>query len=474
MELKPASYTWTVPELPEDTLIVFVSDSHIGGDPGCDGFESPAELEALFEELAALECPVELILAGDFFDFLQIGEVPEGTNRASVTMSRPEYADLFASLKDFRSREGKRVVYLPGNHDAEMWWNPEIQETLKAAGLVDEFAYSYLATIETGGERRIVYCEHGNQLDPVNVVEDYSDSLDTPLGHHVVMDFTRRVAPFGEVSPGLDLSEIKMVYPLVAIPAWVAGRYFYDFVGKVVAYLLLPLLFAYALYRTAAYLMSLSQGGGIGSPGTSGELPRIHELFLDLGVFGLVILLVFAVFFVVIRHVVRRTLKAVSPGRTTRGAEPRYSPAEASRRKVEEIVKGKARPPMSASLDPTTVDVFVSGHTHLPSLYEVEREDGRRCALVNSGCWLRQLQPVSPHLKGPPVFVSKFVLTHVRVRAEKGVLRAELWEKPKPAGQSLTRLERLISLGRRPPQPGPDTTARLIASSELPAWRSTH
>jgi hypothetical protein len=58
-----------VPELTEDTLIVFVSDSHIGGDPGCDGFESPAELEALFEELAALERPVELVLAGDFSTF---------------------------------------------------------------------------------------------------------------------------------------------------------------------------------------------------------------------------------------------------------------------------------------------------------------------------------------------------------------------------------------------------------------------
>ena len=55
-----------VPELPGNALIVFVSDSHIGGDPGCDGFESPAELGALFGELAALDRPVELVLAGDF------------------------------------------------------------------------------------------------------------------------------------------------------------------------------------------------------------------------------------------------------------------------------------------------------------------------------------------------------------------------------------------------------------------------
>jgi UDP-2,3-diacylglucosamine pyrophosphatase LpxH len=89
-------------ELRSDTLVVFVSDSHIGGDPGCDGFESPKELKALFDELASHDGPVELILAGDFFDFLQIGKVPEGMDRASLTIERPEYKDLFAALGRFR------------------------------------------------------------------------------------------------------------------------------------------------------------------------------------------------------------------------------------------------------------------------------------------------------------------------------------------------------------------------------------
>ncbi len=447
-------------ELPQNTLVVFVSDSHIGGDPGCDGFESPAELKALFEELAAHDGPVELILAGDFFDFLQIGSVPEGEDRASLTISRPEYESMFAALRSFRELEGKRVIYLPGNHDAESWWNPRIQETLRTLGLVDDFAYYYLAGIEAGDRRRVIYCEHGNQLDPANTVEDYHDRLDTPLGHHVVMDFTRRVAPYGEISPGLDLAEIKMVYPLVAIPRWIASRYFYDFVGKVAAYLLLPLLVAYVLYRLAAYFLARSQGSRSGLFGGYRELPRIHELFVDIGIVSLLILLIFAVFIVVIRYAVRRTMNAMSPGE-----RPHYSPAEASENKVRDILKGGQRSPMNPSLDPTTVDVFISGHTHLPSLSDLERDDGRRCALVNSGCWLRQLQPVSPHLKGPPVFVSRFVLTHVRVFVDEGALRVELWEQPKPAHQSLTRIERLLSSGRRPPQPAPDAKPSVLAST---------
>src|SRR5215211_3928864 len=398
-------------ELSGDTLVVFVSDSHIGGDPGCDGFESPEELETLFVELAGREGPVELILAGDFFDFLQIGEVPDGENRASLTIGRTEYRDLFAALKSFREAAGKRIIYLPGNHDAESFWNAEIQETLRERGLVDEFAYYYLASVETDGGRRVIYCEHGNQFDPENSVGDYHDPLDTPLGHHVVMDGTRRIAPYGEISPGMDLSEIKMVYPLVAIPAWIASRYFYNWAGKVATYLLLPLLVAYAIYKVVAYAIARATGGDASLLfGSYHELPQIHQVFLDTLLFLLVTLGIFGIFFLVARHTVRKTLRAVSPGGT-----PHYSPAEASQRRIKAVLAGEARPPMDPAFDPTTADVFVSGHTDLPSLAETERLDSNKAVLVNSGCFLRQLQPIAPRLKGPPIFVSKYVLTHVRV-----------------------------------------------------------
>jgi UDP-2,3-diacylglucosamine pyrophosphatase LpxH len=449
-------------ELRSDTLVVFVSDSHIGGDPGCDGFESPKELKALFDELAGHDGPVELILAGDFFDFLQIGKVPEGMDRASLTIERPEYKDLFAALGRFRVVEEKRVIYLPGNHDAESFWNPGVQETLKERGLVDEFAYYYLASMQVGTERRLIYCEHGNQLDPANIVEDYHDRLDTPLGHHVVMDFTRRVAPLGIISGGLDLSEIKMVYPLVAIPHWIASRYFYDFAGKVITYLLLPLLVTYVLYRIATYFLALSHGDPSSLLGNPWELPQIHTLFINIVVFGIVILLIFAIFFLVIRRAVHRTLKTVSPG-----GRPHYSPAEASQKEIRAILGGETQPPMDPSIDPTTIDVFISGHTHLPSLVEAERPNGRHSVMVNSGCFLRQLQPVTPHLKGPPVFLSKFVLTHVQVYAQAEQLCVELWNQPKPAKQSLTRIERLLSRGRQPTQPSPNAKPRVMASATV-------
>ena len=65
----------------------------------------PAEFEALFDELRGHEGPVELILGGDFFDFLQISTVHGARGhgpRASLTMSRPEYRGLLAALRRFR------------------------------------------------------------------------------------------------------------------------------------------------------------------------------------------------------------------------------------------------------------------------------------------------------------------------------------------------------------------------------------
>lgn len=246
--------------LPDDALIVFVSDTHIGGDPGQDYFESPEDLAALLRELAARDGPVELVLAGDFFDFLKITDVPAGENRASATVSRPEYRELFSALRDLACGEGRRVVYLPGNHDAEVWWNSEIQRTLREEGLVDEFAFSYAARFESA-PGRLVYCEHGNQFDPANTITDYGDPLDTPFGDHIVTDVVRRVAPAGRIGRDLDLQDIGMVYPLVSIPEWVAGRVYYDLLGRVATYLLLPLFATYTLYRIFAYVIAISPAG---------------------------------------------------------------------------------------------------------------------------------------------------------------------------------------------------------------------
>ena len=94
-----------------------------------------------------------------------------------------------------------------------------------------------------------------------------------------------------------------MVYPLVAIPTWIASRYFYDFVGKATKFLLIPLLVAYALYRLAVYFISVRRGDGYGLIRSYQELPQVHIIFVDMSFYSLVILILFAIFFVIVRPV---------------------------------------------------------------------------------------------------------------------------------------------------------------------------
>ncbi len=450
--------------LRSDALVVFLSDSHIGGDPGRDIFESPEELTSLLEELAAHDGPVELVLAGDFFDFLQVGEVPPGENRASVTISRPEYRDLFSALRLFANGDERRVVYLPGNHDAEVWWNGEIRNTLREEGLVDEFAFSYAARFESA-PGRLVYCEHGNQFDPANTITDYDDPLDTPLGDHVVTDVVRRVVTGGRVTKSFDLRDVNKVFPLATIPEWIAGRVFYDLLGRVVTRLLLPLLAGYAAYRIFAYLLAVANEGSLSFWDSYRTLPGVQVLFGEIAWDALLLVTVFVLFFFAIRRTAARlgsSFTSPPPGEAPDPARPGGSPDQ-----IRSVLVSGDHPPMSRAVRGREIAVFVSGHTHAPSLSRLPRDAGDTAVVINSGCWLRQLQPVPARFGGPPVFVPRFVQTHARVYLDGSGLHAELWEHPRPARYHLRPTERLAILGRLPSQPAVDTKHRISERERL-------
>jgi hypothetical protein len=189
-------------QLPDDTLLVFLSDTHIGGAAGSDIFESAAELTLLVEDLNRHDGPVELVVAGDFLDLLGM----EGGDGVAATITRPEYQGLFGALRAFAGSQGRRVVYVVGNHDAEVWWNPRVQRSLRVAGLVDVFGLSYSASFASQPEQ-VVYCEHGNQLDPANAIADYANPLDTPVGAHVVTEMIRPLGSGAAASRGFDLRQ---------------------------------------------------------------------------------------------------------------------------------------------------------------------------------------------------------------------------------------------------------------------------
>jgi hypothetical protein len=107
------------------------------------------------------------VLAGDFLDLLRIGDPGRGEDPAAATIARPEYRELFAALRAFAAAPGRRVVYMVGNHDAEVWLSSRVQRSLIQAGLVSVFALSYSASFQSLPDE-LIYCEHRNQFDPSN------------------------------------------------------------------------------------------------------------------------------------------------------------------------------------------------------------------------------------------------------------------------------------------------------------------
>ena len=66
-----------------------------------------------------------------------MGEPGRAEDLVAATIARPEYQTLSAALRAFAGGPGRRVVYLVGNHDTEVWWNPEVRRALTAlAGVV--------------------------------------------------------------------------------------------------------------------------------------------------------------------------------------------------------------------------------------------------------------------------------------------------------------------------------------------------
>jgi UDP-2,3-diacylglucosamine pyrophosphatase LpxH len=444
-------------DLTDDTLVVFVSDTHMGGDPGADLFEAHDELSILFVDLGRHDGPVELVLAGDIFDLLRVGEVATGTNRVAVILADPRYADLIAAWRTFAATDGHRVTYLAGNHDVEMWWNPGVRESLQREGLVHEFALSYGARYRSM-PGHLIYCEHGNQLDLSNARADYGDPRESPLGDHVVADLMRPIAPRARTTRGIPLGDLPNVYPLTQIPEWLAGRLFYDLLRRAVTLVMLPLLAAFGLAYVLVYVVAAVRG-------ETADASAVQGLFTAIGLAAAVLLVAFVLLFAVVRRALHRSIAFIAPNLAGIDEEA------ASLARVELLKDRADAVPNRADIAFRDIDVFVWGHSHAPSLTAFHDGSGVPVRVAaNSGCWLRQLRPVPAHLGAPPVFVSQFVLTHVRVTRARDGLRAELWEHVRRVTQPLPWIERLAIAGRSDPDPvspGPRlVTAATIAPKD--------
>ena len=204
---------------------IAVSDLHVGAGRVVDGnvLEDftvdetfSAFLQELVEESQSGHVEMELIIAGDGFEYLQVPHVGEfdpsreypadsyrsssASDSAQKTRHMVEGHPLFfQALRAFMSPADPRrwVTIVKGNHDVNLHWRSAqrvLQEAVDATGPRGEC----LAFEERRVRRERIWVEHGNQqADVVNRFDDFEEPHDPervgqlamPVGSRFVMGF---------------------------------------------------------------------------------------------------------------------------------------------------------------------------------------------------------------------------------------------------------------------------------------------
>jgi UDP-2,3-diacylglucosamine pyrophosphatase LpxH len=165
-----------------EPIRIVISDLHIGQNDDFDIFASPDKprlFDAFLDRVAGSEAPVELVINGDFVDFLQL--------RPWNDLSRPTAVEkigkivggsghVFAALSRFLRDERHSAKVLLGNHDVELAY-PEVWDKVRRAILAEapeaDGRLVFFNTRTTYNPRVngvTVHIEHGNVGDRWNEI----------------------------------------------------------------------------------------------------------------------------------------------------------------------------------------------------------------------------------------------------------------------------------------------------------------
>ncbi len=102
-----------------------LSDLHLGPGGPLTTFHEDARLAALLEHWRDREGAMELVLAGDIFDFLQVPgydgfSAKTAAARFETIAKNPGTARVLEALKALAGRAGIEITVLAGNHDPEL------------------------------------------------------------------------------------------------------------------------------------------------------------------------------------------------------------------------------------------------------------------------------------------------------------------------------------------------------------------
>jgi UDP-2,3-diacylglucosamine pyrophosphatase LpxH len=236
---------------------IIISDCHLSGGRIFEGALNPHEDFHFDEEMCAFfrhfstgqygegadgPVQVELFINGDYIDFLNVpyqGEFEDAiTEDMSVYKAQAiikGHPTVMAALRDFAGKPGKKITYMIGNHDADLFF-PKVRETIIRAWDPEGKFPSDKVTIIADRDRikwGSVEVHHGNQFEAVHVLnfekpwlESYNEKpvLNIPWGSFYVLKIVNRLKFEREYLDKVRPVRALMLLGLITDP-WFTIRY---------------------------------------------------------------------------------------------------------------------------------------------------------------------------------------------------------------------------------------------------------
>ncbi|MGH2718578.1 MAG: metallophosphoesterase, partial [Actinomycetota bacterium] len=213
--------------VPAGGRVLVASDLHLGG----HGSRKP--LEELSGAIERATGHGLLILNGDILELA-------ATASPDLRTILDQEGRFIAAVKGFAAGEGRRVVYVLGNHDSRLAWDNAGAAAVSEAFCCD-LALALEVQIDTGAGTRRIQVEHGHRLDPANSYTDPRDPLDVPLGTLIARQLTPARERYELFKDADGLPDA------LSFPRFVASRLAYRRFARHLKWLALPLLIALLL-----------------------------------------------------------------------------------------------------------------------------------------------------------------------------------------------------------------------------------
>lgn len=411
----------------------FVSDLHFGGDGQLMICDYTQEFIAFLKKLAEKNEEVELIIAGDTFGFWELTST-EGTAQLDEIIKY--HTEIFEQFKI--TGEKIRITLMVGNHDYDLTCYPEFAEKLARYNIILDT--SLAVTREIGG--RIVWVEHGQQIDPYNMALQYGDKYALPLGYFITETLVSGASKYSVFGASDWLKDIRSV-DVRRIPDWLISNYFYNEMNVFLRWLLMPFLLLLTI-TAFALIGQLLKFVGVFDVNYLLDNP----LMRGLGIFGDVLRWILTISMFVWFFVFAVTVPLYVIYRDIRGTLfrmqlfPLFKSAPTN--EANNIYLARAR---AVFAEHPEVCAYIFGHTH--DAFLIKEPEGR--AIINTGTWLKILKRVSVRFGLlPGVYYPTFRLNYFKIYEEKERIAIKYVEIPKKPVDKLTLLQRFLIVGRKP------------------------